>query len=60
MNTNDKLYRLTKQFDDLNDQFYLAIQKTDGDEMDRIGRELVLLGKVIKEVGYEMTRAVRG
>ena len=45
---------LLGRIDVLNDAFYLATKNEDAAKIDRVGREIVLLGKVIKDVAYKL------
>jgi len=56
----EKLDALIPILDNLNDKLYLAVEKQDGKQMDYIGRELISLGQIVKDLGYKVGREVRG
>lgn len=51
-----RLHEALKETDQINDRLFLAVSKTDRTEIDRAGRDLVNIGRVIKDLAAEMGR----
>ncbi len=54
MNKQTKINELLAQLDRLNDRFLTAIKHDDPKEIDRAGRDLILLGQVIKDTASDL------
>ncbi len=51
-----KFFESMEQLDKLNDEYFTAYENRDTKEMDRIGRDLSCLGRVIKDLAHEAGR----